>query len=90
MMEKNNYNGPAVKEYPVPDRPDEDDTRAGSEKMLSTLKEPGYVAVQEEVGLRPMFDMDMRLGEGSGCPFTFFMIDFVQPVLKTCIPSRRA
>lgn len=44
--------------------------------------EPGYRVVQEEIGLRPMFDMDMRLGEGSGCPFTFFTIDAVQSMFK--------
>ncbi|MCL1802919.1 MAG: nicotinate-nucleotide--dimethylbenzimidazole phosphoribosyltransferase [Eubacteriaceae bacterium] len=37
--------------------------------------EPGYLAIKEEMGLRPMFDMNMRLGEGSGCPLAFFAID---------------
>lgn len=37
--------------------------------------EPGYNVVQNYLGLEPMVLMDMRLGEGSGCPLTFFLID---------------
>ncbi len=44
--------------------------------------EPGYAVVSKEIGLNPMFDMDMRLGEGSGCPFTFFTIDCAQSMFK--------
>lgn len=46
-------------------------------------EEPGYAIVQRETGVRPMFDMNMRLGEGSGCPFTFFAIDCAQSVMNT-------
>ena len=38
-------------------------------------EEPGYKIVCDETGIEPMFYMNMRLGEGSGCPFTFFAID---------------
>lgn len=37
--------------------------------------EPGYAAAAEELGLDPYLMLDMRLGEGSGCPLTFFLID---------------
>lgn len=38
-------------------------------------EEIGYQIIKMEMGLKPMFYMNMRLGEGSGCPFTFFAID---------------
>lgn len=34
-------------------------------------KEPGYLLAMRELGLTPMFDLKMRLGEGSGCPIAF-------------------
>lgn len=37
--------------------------------------EPGAVQVMEELGLSPMLDLDMRLGEGSGCPLAFQIIE---------------
>lgn len=37
--------------------------------------EPGYMELVNEMGLNPMFNMGMRLGEGSGCPLTFTVID---------------
>ncbi|ADY57172.1 Nicotinate-nucleotide--dimethylbenzimidazole phosphoribosyltransferase [Syntrophobotulus glycolicus DSM 8271] len=37
--------------------------------------EPGYRAVMAELGISPYFDLDMRLGEGTGCPLTFYLID---------------
>ncbi len=37
-------------------------------------KEPGYVYAMEAIGIKPMFDLEMRLGEGSGCPFAFEII----------------
>ncbi|NLW69646.1 MAG: nicotinate-nucleotide--dimethylbenzimidazole phosphoribosyltransferase [Eubacteriaceae bacterium] len=45
-------------------------------------EEPGYAIIAKNTGLKPMFDMNMRLGEGSGCPFTFFAIDCAQSVLN--------
>lgn len=38
--------------------------------------EPGYLELMKEMGMNPLFDMGMRLGEGSGCPLTFKIIDF--------------
>ncbi|MBF0777611.1 nicotinate-nucleotide--dimethylbenzimidazole phosphoribosyltransferase [Streptococcus cuniculi] len=40
---------------------------------LST--EPAYALVCEDLGLDPMLAMDMRLGEGSGCPLAFFLME---------------
>lgn len=36
--------------------------------------EPGYKIVCERLGLDPMLLMDMRLGEGAGCPLAFFLM----------------
>jgi nicotinate-nucleotide--dimethylbenzimidazole phosphoribosyltransferase len=39
--------------------------------------EPGFLELIKEMKLeRPMLDMGMRLGEGSGCPLAFSIIDF--------------
>lgn len=38
-------------------------------------KEPGYVLAMEELGVKPIFDLGMRLGEGSGCPITFKILE---------------
>lgn len=37
--------------------------------------EIGYVAAMARLGLNPMFDLGMRLGEGSGCPVAFKIIE---------------
>ncbi|MBO4385279.1 MAG: nicotinate-nucleotide--dimethylbenzimidazole phosphoribosyltransferase [Clostridia bacterium] len=34
-------------------------------------EEPGYLVAQKELGLDPMLMLNMRLGEGSGCPLAF-------------------
>lgn len=38
-------------------------------------KEPGAQALMDAIGLKPLLDMDMRLGEGVGCPLVFKIID---------------
>lgn len=38
-------------------------------------KEPGAMYMMEEIGLKPMLSLEMRLGEGSGCPLAFQVID---------------
>ena len=37
--------------------------------------EIGYRLAMEEMTLRPLFDLGMRLGEGSGCPLAFQVLD---------------
>lgn len=51
---------PIIKEYMVP-----------SHYSL----EPGYKTVIELLGLEPILHMDMRLGEGTGCPLVFNIIE---------------
>ncbi len=38
-------------------------------------QEPGSVAMMETLGLSPMLTMKMRLGEGSGCPLAFQILE---------------
>jgi len=38
-------------------------------------KEPGASYMMNEIGLKPIFNLEMRLGEGTGCPFTFHVIE---------------
>ncbi len=45
-------------------------------------EETGYRIIEREMGLSPMFDLRMRLGEGSGCPFTFFAIDCANEMMN--------
>jgi nicotinate-nucleotide--dimethylbenzimidazole phosphoribosyltransferase len=37
--------------------------------------EPGHVIVLDELGLAPVLDLDMRLGEGTGCALAMGIID---------------
>ncbi len=37
--------------------------------------EIGYRVAMKELGLEPLFDLGMRLGEGSGCPVAMMMLD---------------
>lgn len=37
--------------------------------------EPAYVIAERELQLKPMLAMNMRLGEGTGCPLAFQIID---------------
>ena len=38
-------------------------------------KEQGYMVAIEALGISPYFDLSMRLGEGSGCPISFNIIE---------------
>ena len=38
-------------------------------------KEQGYLIAMDTLGIRPFFDLGMRLGEGSGCPISFKIIE---------------
>ena len=44
--------------------------------------EIGYRLAIEELALRPLFDLGMRLGEGSGCPLAFQMLDAACAVMN--------
>ena len=44
--------------------------------------ERGYMLAVKEMDLEPMFRLEMRLGEGSGCPIAFEVIDGALAVLK--------
>ena len=44
--------------------------------------EIGYRLAMEEMTLRPLFDLGMRLGEGSGCPLAFQMLDAASAVMN--------
>ena len=44
--------------------------------------EIGYRLAMEELALRPLFDLGMRLGEGSGCPLAFQMLDAACAVMN--------
>ena len=45
-------------------------------------KEIGYIAAIERLGLEPMFDLGMRLGEGSGCPVAFKIIEAAEAAMS--------
>ena len=43
--------------------------------------EKGYALAMKEIGLSPMLSLDMRLGEGSGCPLAFMIISAAEAVI---------
>jgi nicotinate-nucleotide--dimethylbenzimidazole phosphoribosyltransferase len=45
--------------------------------------EPGAVYMMKEIGLEPMLNLYMRLGEGSGCPLAFQIIESALHVIGT-------
>ena len=45
-------------------------------------KEVGYNAAIKELGLSPILNLDMGLGEGSGCPLAFSIIDSACAVMN--------
>ena len=45
-------------------------------------KEPGYRRAAEELGLAPFLQLGMRLGEGSGCPLAFQVLDAACAVIN--------
>ncbi|MCR4672280.1 MAG: nicotinate-nucleotide--dimethylbenzimidazole phosphoribosyltransferase [Lachnospiraceae bacterium] len=44
--------------------------------------ERGSDIAAEELGLRPLFDLGMKLGEGSGCPIAMMMLDAACAVMN--------
>ncbi len=45
-------------------------------------EEPGYAVAMKKLGMEPYFNLGMRLGEGSGCPLTFLLIDAAQNIIN--------
>ena len=45
--------------------------------------EPGYRKAAEELGAKPFLHLGMRLGEGSGCPLAFRVIEAACAVMNT-------
>ena len=45
-------------------------------------EEPGYKKAMGEIGIKPMLDLNMRLGEGSGCPLAFNIIEAAEVVIS--------
>ena len=44
--------------------------------------ESGAAYMMKELALQPLVDLGMRLGEGSGCPFAFFIIESALQVIN--------
>ena len=44
--------------------------------------EPGYRLAAEQIGIEPCLFLNMRLGEGSGCPLMFTVIDAACAVIR--------
>lgn len=44
--------------------------------------EPGSIYIMNELGLKPILNLNMRLGEGVGCPFAFNIIQGSLDIMK--------
>lgn len=53
-------------------------------------REKGYKLALEEMNLSPMLDMDMRLGEGSGCPIAFEIVACALSVIENMATFEQA
>ncbi len=53
-------------------------------------EERGYTLAVKELGLSPCLDLNMRLGEGSGCPLMFGVMDAALSVLKNMATFQEA
>lgn len=58
---------PAVKDYLIPSH---------------ASFEIGYNVAMSELGMEPLFNLGMRLGEGSGCPIAMMMVDAACAVIN--------
>lgn len=45
-------------------------------------REKGYMLAMQEMALEPMLNLDMRLGEGSGCPIAFEIVSAALSVIE--------
>ena len=53
-------------------------------------RERGYALAMDALGLQPMLLLDMRLGEGSGCPIAFEIIAAAESVIQNMATFREA
>ncbi len=53
-------------------------------------EEPGAVYMAKEIGLNPMLHLNMRLGEGSGCPLAFQIIEAALYVMDNMVTFEEA
>lgn len=53
-------------------------------------EEPGYSVAINTLGMEPYFNLGMRLGEGSGCPMSFLLIDMATKVTNDMITFEEA
>lgn len=53
-------------------------------------KEPGYIRAMEAMELEPMLMLGMRLGEGSGCPLTFQLLEAACAVMNNMATFEQA
>lgn len=53
-------------------------------------KEIGYSIAINEIGLEPMLNLDMRLGEGSGCPIAFSIVEFSCAMMNNMVTFKEA
>lgn len=44
--------------------------------------EPGYINIMKEIGLKPILYLEMRLGEGTGCPIAFNIVETALSVMS--------
>lgn len=47
--------------------------------------EPAYLLAIRAIGLEPLLQLDMRLGEGTGCPLTFNLVESACEMMKSMI-----
>ena len=53
-------------------------------------RERGYALAMDAMALEPMLQLDMRLGEGSGCPIAFEIIAAAESVIKNMATFQEA
>ncbi len=44
--------------------------------------EPGFLAMMAQIDMEPILNLDMRLGEGSGCPLAFHVVDCALAIMN--------
>ena len=50
--------------------------------MSHRSQEPGYAAAVKKLGIEPFFDLEMKLGEASGCPIAFKIMEAACAVMN--------